>query len=105
MDLLIYWMDLLWTPQQAGDQRHEEQHHEHHEQDLRDLGGAGGDAGEAEDGGDDCYDEKRKRPAEHDRDSLNERKQNSWSKVRAARGAVDSVRHAVPGTAHAESRA
>jgi hypothetical protein len=37
--------------EQAGDQRHDEQHEEHEEQDLGDLGGADRDSGEPEDRG------------------------------------------------------
>src|SRR3954463_7446116 len=56
----------LRPTQQAGDQRNEKQHDEYDEQNLRDLRRTRGNSGEAEDGRDDGYDEKRKRPAEHD---------------------------------------
>src|SRR5215208_8118472 len=57
----------LRPSQQARDQRDQEKDHEHYEQDLGDLGRAGSDAGEAENRRDDGDDEKRERPAQHDR--------------------------------------
>src|SRR5438874_2420600 len=57
----------LRPSQQARDQRDQEEDHEHYEQDLGNFRRAGSDAGEAEDRRDDGDDEKRKRPAQHDR--------------------------------------